>query len=162
MPLKLVILTARRTSEAINARWAEIDLDAKFWTIPAERMKAKREHRVPLSDAAIKVLTVMQGRAEGEYVFAGGKSDKPLSSMAMLELLRRMKRTDLTVHGLRSTFRDWAAEMTNFPREVAEVEITPPRDRTDVALIEDVLGRASEAIEYLQNSEPLTATTMSR
>lgn len=131
--LELVILTACRTSEAINARWAEIDLDAKVWTIPAERMKAKREHRVPLSDAAVELLKQMQSRVEGEYVFAGGKPDKPLSSMAMLALLKRMGR-DFTVHGFRSTFRVWAAEMTKFPREIAEAALAHVvRDQTEAA-----------------------------
>ena len=138
--LELVILTAARTSEVINARWAEIDLDAKVWTIPAERMKAKREHRVPLSDAAVKVLKAMQDRSEGEYVFAGGKPDKPLSSMALLALLERMSRTDLTVHGFRSTFRDWAAEINQLRREKSPRRRwrmwsgTRPRLRTAVAI----------------------------
>ena len=132
--LELVILTAARTSEVINAHWSEIDLDAKVWTIPAERMKAKREHRVPLSDAAVKLLKAMLERSEGEYVFAGGKPDKPLSSMAMLALLERMGRDDLTVHGFRSTFRDWAAESTNHPREVAEAALAHViSDKTEAA-----------------------------
>ena len=132
--LELVILTACRTSEAINAKWDEIDLDAKAWTIPGARVKSKREHRVPLSDAAIKVLKTMQERAEGEYVFGGAKPDKPLSTMALLALLERMSRDDLTVHGFRSTFRDWAAEMTNFPREVAEMALAHVvKDQTEAA-----------------------------
>jgi integrase len=76
--LELVILTAARTSEVINARWDEVDLNAKVWTIPPERMKSKREHRIPLSDTAVKVLKAMQDWAEGEYVFAGGKPDRPI------------------------------------------------------------------------------------
>lgn len=132
--LELVILTAARTSEVINARWAEIDLNAKVWTIPAERMKAKREHRVPLSDAAVKVLKTMRDCAEGHHVFAGMKPDKPLSSMALLALLKRMGRSDLTVHGFRSSFRDWAAETTNFPREVAEAALAHViGDKTEAA-----------------------------
>jgi len=97
-------------------------------------MKAKREHRVPLSDAAVKLLKAMLERSEGEYVFAGGKPDKPLSSMAMLALLERMGRDDLTVHGFRSTFRDWAAESTNHPREVAEAALAHViSDKTEAA-----------------------------
>jgi len=132
--LELVILTAARTSEVINARWDEVDLNAKVWTIPAERMKAKREHRVPLSDAAVKVLKTMMDRAEGDYVFAGMKPDKPLSTMALLALLDRMRRSDLTVHGFRSSFRDWAAETTNFPRDVAEAALAHVvSDKTEAA-----------------------------
>jgi len=132
--LELVILTAARTSEVINARWDEIDLDAKVWTIPPERMKSKREHRVPLSDAAVKVLKIMQDRAEGDYVFAGMKPDKPLSNMSLLALIERMGRADLTVHGFRSTFRDWAAETTNFPRDVAEAALAHVLgDKTEAA-----------------------------
>ena len=134
LALELVILTACRTSEVINARWAEFDLEGKVWTISGERMKSGREHRVPLSDAAVAVLRTMQARAEGDYVFAGGKTNKPLSSMAMLVLLKRMGRGDLTVHGFRSTFRDWAAEMTNFPREVAEMALAHAvKDQTEAA-----------------------------
>jgi len=134
--LELVILTATRTSEVIKTKWTEFDLTAKVWTIPAERMKAKREHRVPLSDAAVKVLKTMLERAEGAYVFAGGAPDKPLSSMALLALLGRMRRRDLTVHGFRSTFRDWAAESTNYPREVAEAALAHvTSDKTEAAYL---------------------------
>ncbi|WP_018263341.1 tyrosine-type recombinase/integrase [Methylobacterium sp. WSM2598] len=117
--LEFVILTACRTGEVIGARWIEINLNERIWTIPAERMKAGREHRAPLSDAALAVLEPLRA-AGGDYVFPGSRRGKPLSNMAMLELLKRIKREDLTVHGFRSTFRDWAAERTNFPREVAE------------------------------------------
>jgi integrase len=119
--VRFIILTACRTSEALNAQWTEFDLEAKLWTIPAERMKAAKEHLIPLSDAALKVLE--QARAECEdspYVFPGPKG-RPLSNMAGLRLLQhRMGRPDLTVHGFRSTFRDWAGEATNHPREVIE------------------------------------------
>ncbi len=122
--LKFAILTAARTGEVIGATWAEIDLNANVWTIPAERMKAGKEHRVPLSKAAVAVLTEMQ-KAKPDYrpnhfVFRGGRTGEPLSDMALLKTLERMGRDDLTVHGFRSTFRDWAAEQTNFPREVCE------------------------------------------
>jgi integrase len=121
--LEFCILTASRTGETIGARWDEIDMKAKLWTIPPERMKASREHRIPLSQWAIVILCEMQKHAEAEFVFPGGKTKSPLSSMALLMLLRRMKRDDLTVHGFRSTFRDWAAERTTFPSDVAEMAL---------------------------------------
>lgn len=117
--LEFAILTAARTNEVLKARWEEIDLAAKVWTVPAERMKAGREHRVPLSEAAIAVLEAV--KVDGaDLVFPGAKPGKPLSNMALLKLLDRMGRSDLTAHGFRSTFRDWAADRTTFPREVAE------------------------------------------
>lgn len=118
--LELLILTATRTGEIIGARWKEIDLAAKIWTIPPERMKGGREHRVSLSAEAIAVIEKMKDK-DTEFVFPGGRAKHPLTNMAMLKLLDRMERADLTVHGFRSTFRDWAAELTNFPREVAEM-----------------------------------------
>jgi integrase len=116
--LEFAILTAARTSEVLGARWSEIDLHAKVWTIPAERMKAGREHRVPLSDRALGILKAAKPINEAvetgkQVVFAGGKPGLPLSNMAFLMLLRRMKRDDLTAHGFRSTFLDWCAERTN-------------------------------------------------
>jgi len=120
--LEFVILTAARTGEVISARWDEFDLGAKIWTIPGERMKAGREHRVPLSPAALALLKRMQAKGS-EFIFPGSKPRRPLSNMAMLKLLERMKRADLTVHGFRSSFRDWAAERTNFAREVAEAAL---------------------------------------
>ena len=120
--LAFLILTATRTSEVIGAKWGEIDTDAKLWTIPAERMKAGKEHRVPLSPQAVAFLAKTPRPPTG-YVFPGQKEGKPLSNMAMLELLKRMDRGDLTVHGFRSTFRDWASESTNFPREVCEMAL---------------------------------------
>ncbi len=130
--LELLILTATRTNEVIGAKWSEIDRAAKTWTIPAERMKAQREHRVPLSEAAIRVLSKLP--SEGDFVFVGAKPGKPLSNMAMLKLLSRMERSDLTVHGFRSTFRDWAAETTNYPREAAEAALAHSiSDKTEAA-----------------------------
>jgi integrase len=125
--LEFVILTAARTGEALGATWAEIDMKAAVWTVPAPRMKAKKEHRVPLSDAALAVLRAMAGLRTtddpGAYVFPGARPRKPLSIMAMAMVLRRMDRGDLTVHGFRSTFRDWAAEATSYAREVAEAAL---------------------------------------
>ena len=120
LALKLLILTATRTSEVLNATWAEVDLNAAVWTIPADRMKASREHRVPLSKPALALLHELHEHRASEFIFPSAKPSRPLSNMAMLKLLERMNRADLTVHGFRSTFRDWAAERTNFPREVAE------------------------------------------
>jgi integrase len=125
---EFTILTAGRTNETLGARWSEIDLAGKTWMAPAARMKAKRDHRVPLSAAAITVLDEMAklrpaGDSGSAYVFPGQRLGKPLSNMAFLMLLRRMKRDDLTAHGFRSSFRDWAAERTAFPPEVAEMAL---------------------------------------
>jgi integrase len=123
--LEFAILTAARTGEVIGGKWSEFDLINKVWIVPGERMKAGREHRVPLSKRAMTILRdVKPDQITGEmFVFPGNKPGSPLSNMAFLMLLRRMKRDDLTVHGFRSTFRDWAAEHTNFPNEVAEMAL---------------------------------------
>ena len=124
--LEFLILTAARTGEVIGARWNEIDLLDKTWTVPAARMKARREHRVPLSTRGLVILREMQTvhhRSDNAYVFPGRKPSRPLSNMAFLMLLRRMDLDDLTVHGFRATFRTWAAERTMFPREVAEAAL---------------------------------------
>ena len=121
--MELIILTATRTSEVLNAKWTEIDLDAALWTIPKERMKGFKEHRVPLSAAALAVLATAKAESTGgEYVFTGRKM-AALSNMACLQTLRRMGRGDLTVHGFRSTFRDWVSESTSYPRDVAEMAL---------------------------------------
>jgi integrase len=122
--LEFTILCASRTGETIGAVWSEIDLLEATWTIPAKRMKAKREHRVPLSPRVIAILEGMkEQRGESDYVFPGMYVGEPLSNMAMAKVLDRMKRNNVTVHGFRSSFRDWAAERTNFPREVAEMAL---------------------------------------
>ena len=121
--LEFAILTAARTGEVIGALWGELDLADRLWTIPAERMKADKEHRVPLSDAAIAILEDLQRVRQGDYVFPGGRAGRPISNMAMTMTLRRMGRGELTVHGFRSSFRDWAAERTGFPAEVAEMAL---------------------------------------
>ncbi|MGE0187656.1 MAG: tyrosine-type recombinase/integrase, partial [Hyphomonadaceae bacterium] len=121
--LEFAILTAARTGEVLGARWDEIDLAERTWTVPAERMKAGREHRVPLNAAAFAIVAARYEGCCGAFVFGADGSDAMLSNMALLMCLRRMKRADLTVHGFRSTFRDWAAERTNFPREVAEAAL---------------------------------------
>jgi integrase len=119
--LEFTILTGARTGEVIGARWDEINLNARVWTLPADRMKGSREHRVPLTGAAVAVLEEMRQLRQNEFVFPGDRRVM-LSNMAMEMLLRRMGR-DVTVHGFRSTFRDWAAERTNFPSEVAEAAL---------------------------------------
>jgi integrase len=116
--LEFTILTAARSGEVRGATWAEIDLDAGLWVVPAERIKMGKEHRVPLTASAIALLKELP--REGELVFPGAKENAALSDMSLTAVLRRMKRTDITVHGFRSTFRDWCAESTNFPREVCE------------------------------------------
>ena len=115
--LEFLILTAARTGEVIGAEWGELDLAAKVWTVPANRMKGGREHRVPLSNRVIEIVRLMQSRRENDFVFPGRNG--PLSNMSLLAQLRVMGRS-VTSHGFRSSFRDWAAEQTNFPREVAE------------------------------------------
>lgn len=121
--LEFTTLTAARTGEVIGAQWGEIDFAEKVWTVPAERMKAKKEHRVPLCARALSILDELRQVSVGDFVFPGRSEGTALSNMAMLQLLRRMGRDDLTVHGFRSTFRDWAAERTNYPREVAEMAL---------------------------------------
>ena len=120
--LEFTILTAARTGEVIGARWEEINIAERLWSVPAERMKAGREHRVPLCGKALEIVEEMRAIG-GNFIFPGGKRGKPLSNMAMTMLLRRMGHGDQTVHGFRSTFRDWAAERTNFPAEVAEMAL---------------------------------------
>ncbi len=119
--LEFTILTAARTNETIKATRKEFDLDNATWTIPASRMKAGKEHRVPLSPRAVEIVRERLDR-EGDNVFPQTKKAKPLSNMAMLTLLDRMK-VDFTVHGFRSSFRDWAAECTGFSHEVCEMAL---------------------------------------
>ena len=121
--LEFTILTAARTGEVLGARWGEINLAERLWAIPAGRMKGGREHRVPLSPAALAIVEKMAAIRSSEFLFPGGLAGRPLSNMAMLVLLRRMGRDDLTAHGFRSSFRDWAAERTGFPAEVAEMAL---------------------------------------
>lgn len=121
--LEFLILTACRTSEVLGARWDELDDDSQVWTIPKSRMKAKKEHKVPLSTRAREIVLMMRKQSTGDYIFEGDKPGRPLSSMALLMMLRRMNRGDLTAHGFRSTFRDWASERTNYPREVCEMAL---------------------------------------
>ena len=124
MAMQLIILTATRTSEVIEAKWSEFDLGTGLWVIPKERMKGFREHRVPLSKQAQAVLAqVKWDNKTSEFVFPSTKPDKAISNMTCLAVLKRMGRSDLTVHGFRSTFRDWAAESTAYPRDVCEMAL---------------------------------------
>ena len=135
LAFELTVLSATRTSETLLATWSEVDLSTQTWTIPGERMKAGDEHRVPLSSRCVEILTEAQSLADGShYVFPGRSGTKPLSGMAFLMALRRMGRNDVTTHGFRSSFRDWAAERTNFPRAVCEAALAHSlRDKTEAA-----------------------------
>jgi integrase len=129
LALRFLILTATRTSEALQAQWSEIDLEAREWTIPAARMKAKRDHRVPLSGAAVNVLEALPRVDGNPYVFPGARYGRPLSNMALLQLMRSMgygvkrERGNYVPHGFRSSFRDWSGEVSSFPRDVAEMAL---------------------------------------
>jgi integrase len=122
--LEFCILTASRTGEVLGARWHEIDRAERLWTVPAERIKASKEHRVPLSDRALAIVSKMAEMRHGDYLFPGGRAlGRPMGHMAMLRVLSSMGHSDLTVHGFRSCFRDWVAEQTNFPAEAAEMAL---------------------------------------
>jgi integrase len=126
LALEFAILTAARSGEVRGAKWDEVDMVARAWTVPGTRMKAGREHRVPLSDAALNVLEALKPlrKAGSDLIFPSPKKLRsPLSDMTLTAVLRRMGRPDLTVHGFRSTFRDWAAESTGYAREVAEMAL---------------------------------------
>jgi len=140
LALEFTILTAARTGETIGAQWDEISEREKLWIIPAERMKAERDHRVPLSRRALAIIAEMKKVRDGEFLFPGGKSGKPLTNMAMLALLDRINERraatgqprwtdpkngnkDVVPHGFRSSFRDWAAERTSFPNEMVEMAL---------------------------------------
>jgi integrase len=121
--LEFLILTAARTGEVLGATWDEIDLERKLWTIPASRMKAGREHRVPLSEPATAILASLQDTRISDFVFPGFKAQSPLSNMALQKLMERMQVDQYTAHGFRSAFRDWVGDHTSFPREVAEAAL---------------------------------------
>jgi integrase len=142
LALQFCILTAARTGEVIGARWAEIDFGSKVWTVPAARMKGGREHRVPLSCAALPILKNLGEFKTGDSIFPGQRLDRPLSNMALEMVFRRMKVDGVTIHGFRSAFRDWAGDETHFPREVAEVALAHiAGDATELAY------RRSDALE---------------
>ena len=133
LALQFTILTAGRSGEVRGATWDEVNLESKVWTIPADRMKAGKEHRVPLSDAAVAVLNNAPRVVDNPLIFAAPRGGM-LSDMSMTAVLKRMNRRDLTVHGFRSTFRDWAGETTSFPREVIEHALAHQlRDKAEAA-----------------------------
>jgi integrase len=123
LALEFVILTAARSGEALGARWAEINFQNGIWTVPATRMKGGRTHRVPLSRRALAIIKKLHATRTSEFIFPGQRRDKPLSGMAMEMILRRMKADGATVHGFRSSFRDWCGEVSTFPREIAEAAL---------------------------------------
>lgn len=146
LALEFAILTAARTGEVVGATWDEIDTTRKEWTVPGERMKSGKPHRVPLSAPALAVLKKLEG-FDDTYVFPGTKRGKPMSNMAMLQLLKRMDRAGITVHGFRSTFRDWAAERTAYPNHVVEMALAH--------VIPDAVERAYRRGEMLEKRQRL-------
>jgi len=116
-------LTAARVGEVIGARWSEFNMAERVWIVPAQRMKAGKEHRVPLSDAALAIVQGMAAICQGDFVFSGGRAGKPLSENAMRTVLLRMGQSTVTAHGMRSSFRVWSAERTAYPREVVELAL---------------------------------------
>jgi integrase len=121
--LEFIALTAVRVSEANIASWEEIDFVNRVWTVPAERLKARKEHRIPLSDAARAVLETMRASRHSDYIFPGERKARAVGANTVLRIAKEAAGVDITTHGLRSTFRDWAAERTSFPREVAEMAL---------------------------------------
>ena len=148
--LELLILTATRTNEALGASWSEIDLDAATWLVPGERTKTSRDHRIPLPAPAVALLRELHRGRDGDYVFPGGKRRKPLSNWSMLMLLERMKRDDITVHGFRSTFRDWTAEQTDHGREVAEMALAQAHEH-----VPNLFGLAAPQESTTTATEPI-------
>lgn len=158
--LEFLILTAARTGEVIGAKWSEFDLDAKTWTVPGERMKAGRDHEVPLSSRALAIVKQLAKMKTGDYVFPGRRPRDPLSNMAMLALLKRMGRSDLTAHGFRSTFRDWAAECTDYPGELAEMALAHiVSDKTEAAYRRGTMKekRRRLMLDWAHHCEPRSA-----
>jgi integrase len=123
LALEFTILTAARSCEVLGARWGEFDLDRAIWTVPSTRMKAGLEQGVPLSKQALKIVMAMQESRNGDFVFPGERLGSPLSVTALQNVLPRMKINGATVHGFRSTFRDWSAECTKFTNEVCETAL---------------------------------------
>jgi integrase len=131
--LEFTVLTVARTADTIGARWQEIDFDTGVWTVSDGRHKTGKEFEIPLSKRALALLKALP-RERGGYVFPGAKAREPLSNMAMLELLRGMRGNGLTVHGFRSTFRDWAGDRTNYARETVEAAMSHQiKDKAEAA-----------------------------
>jgi integrase len=122
LALEFLILTAARSGEVLGAKWSEIDIDRRVWTVPRNRMKTAVEHRAPLSGRAMTIIEQMGKVRTSEYVFPGDREARPLSNMALGMVLQRMQ-VPVTVHGFRSAFRDWCGETTSFPREIAEAAL---------------------------------------
>jgi integrase len=134
LAFEFLILTATRTGEVLGAKWREVDFEQKIWRVPGERMKSARQHVVPLPERCLDILVRAKALSgSGEYIFPGRSADKPLSNMVFLMTLRRMG-LNITVHGFRSSFRDWASERTNFAREVCEQALAHVvKDKTEAA-----------------------------
>jgi integrase len=166
LAFEFLILTATRTSEVLGARWQEIDREAKTWTIPGVRIKAGREHRIPLSARCLELLDQAEKlRNEGPFVFPSRSAKAPLSNMVFLMLLRRMKRHDITAHGFRSAFRDWAADKTRFPRSVCEAALAHVvKDKTEAAYFRsDLFDQRRDLMaiwEQFASREPATVLAM--
>jgi integrase len=166
LAFEFLILTAARTSEVVGARWEEIDEEARTWTIPGMRIKAGREHRVPLSARCLEILEGAKRLVGGSpFVFPGRTAQAPLSNMAFLMLLRRLKRGDITAHGFRSSFRDWAAERTRFPRSVCEAALAHVvKDKTEAAYFRsDLFEQRRELMDLwakLATTEPARVITI--
>jgi integrase len=150
--LQFTILTASRTTEVLDMQWPEVDFDTRLWTVPAVRMKGGKVHRVPLTDEMLAILESLKAMAS-DYVFEGQKRHRPLSNMSMLMLLRRMGRDDFTVHGFRSSFRDWTSEAANAPRELAEAALAHQvgSDVERAYARSDLLERRRELMENWNN-----------
>jgi integrase len=147
--LRFTCLSGSRTGEVLGVRWPEIDFDERLWTCPAERMKTGEVHRVPLTDEMLTIIEPLQD-LKSDFVFEGQKRHKPMSNMSMLMLLRRMNVEGVTVHGFRSTFRDWASEVASAPREVAEMSLSH-RVGSDVERAyarSDLLAKRRELMEH--------------
>jgi integrase len=164
--LEFTILTAARTGEVIGARWDEIGLEAGVWMVPAGRMKARKEHRIPLSSRAVELLRDLYREDGNDFVFIGSQAGRGLSNMAMTTVLRRMGRGDITVHGFRSVFRDWAAERTNFPNHVVEAALAHTiSDKVEAAYRRgDLFAKRAQLMsawaKYCEAPAPASAATV--
>jgi len=157
--VEFAALTAARSGEVRGATWDEIDFEAALWTVPAERMKAARPHEVPLSDRAIAILNTQKDQSTGPLVFEGGREGRPISDTAMTKSLRAAGAGDATLHGLRSSFRDWVGDCTNYPRDIAEAALAHVlKDKTEAAYrrgtaLEKRRRMMNEWASYCENSQ---------
>jgi integrase len=147
--LEFLILTAARTNEVIGARWSEIDLENGVWTVPAARMKAGKEHRVPLSDRAVALLAGLYRESGNEFVFIGSRGGKALSNMSLTAVLRRIGQGNITVHGFRSSFMDWAHEQTGYPKVVIDMALAHTvSDKVEAAYRRgDLVGKRKQLMQ---------------